>query len=116
MSTPMPRPCLLMTLLDERYYEEAPDHSVVCLLWRMRPKSSDGGFVCYAVGMESPTRRYLYRIGEDESAARRLFESIVEGRLSPVHLGEVVEDFLWEEGQRSRAVADSDLPVAESLP
>ena len=98
MLTFTPRPCLLMTMLDERYYEESPRHPVVCRLWRMRSRSSEGR--ChFAIGMESPTRRYLYCVGEDESAARRLFESMVAGRLSPIHLGEVVEDFLWEAEQ-----------------
>ena len=107
MPTPTPRPCLLMTLLDERYYEESPRHPVVCRLWRMRPKSSEGR-VHFAIGMESLTRRYLYCVGRDESAVRRLFGSVVEGRLSPVHLGEVVEDFLWE-------VEQEEIP-AQSLP
>ena len=94
----VPRPRLLMTLMDERYYEDSANHPVVCRLWRMRPQASEGR-AHYAVGMESLTRRYLYCVGEDESAARRLFGNIVEGRLSPIHLREVVEDFLWEEEQ-----------------
>ena len=95
MSTPTPRPRLLMTLLDERYYEESTHRPVVCRLWRMRSQTSEGR-AHYAVGMESLTRRYLYCVGSDEAAARRLFGSIVEGKLSPLHLREVVEDFLWE--------------------
>ena len=92
---PTPCPCLLMTLLDECYYEESPCHPVACRLWRMRSKTAEGR-VHFAIGMESPTRRYLYWVGESESSARRLFASMVEGKLSPIHLGEVVEDFLWE--------------------
>ena len=93
MSTPCP--CLLMTLLDECYYEESPCHPVVCRLWRMRSKSFEGR-QHFAIGMESPSRRYLYLVGEDELAARELFEGVVAGRLSPLHLRDVVEDFLWE--------------------
>ena len=93
MSTPCP--CLLMTLLDECYYEEPPCHPVVCRLWRMRSKYSEGQRH-FAIGMESPSRRYLYLVGEDELAGRELFESVVAGRLSPLHLRDVVEDFLWE--------------------
>ena len=96
MPTYASRPRLLMTLLDERYYEEAPASPVVCRLWRMRPVFPTEGRVCYALGMESPSRRYLYCIGEDEAAARRLLSRVVNGRLSPVHLREIVEDFLWE--------------------
>ena len=96
MSTPCP--CLLMTLLDERYYEDFPNHPVVCRLWRMRSRSSEG-FPRFAIGMESPTRRYLYCVGGDENAARRLLQRIAEGRLSPVHLRDVVEDLRWEAEQ-----------------
>lgn len=104
-------PRLRMTLLDERYYEEvirpfaggrsAVGRPVICRLWRMvtavRPP-------VYALGMESPVARYLYCVGEDESAARRLLDRIAEGELSPLHLGDVVTDFLWEAGQGSGGV------------
>ena len=115
MSTPCP--CLLMTLLDECYYEESPCHPVVCRLWRMRPKVAEGR-VHFAIGMESPTRRYLYRVGESESSARRLFASMVEGRLSPVHLREVVEDLRWEAGQMGesrREIVQAPLQIPESM-
>ena len=101
MSTPCP--CLLMTLLDECYYEESPCHPVVCRLWRMRSKSFEGR-QHFAIGMESPTKRYLYYLGDDGEAVRRLFGTIVEGRLSPVHLGDVAEDFLRETADRREAV------------
>ena len=103
MPTYASRPRLLMTLLDERYYEEAPAGPVVCRLWRMRPVSPTEGRVCYALGMESPSRRYLYCIGEDEAAARCLLTRVASGRLSPVHFRAVVEDFLWEEEQENFA-------------
>lgn len=99
MPTHMSCPRLLMTLLDERYYEEAPTRPVVCRLWRMRPVSPAEGRVCYALGMESPSRRYLYYIGEDEAAARLLLSQVTNGRLSPAHFRDVVEDFLWEAEQ-----------------
>ena len=101
MSTPCP--CLLMTLLDECYYEESPCHPVVCRLWRMRSKSFEGQRH-FAIGMESPTKRYLYYLGDDGEAVRRLFGTIVEGRLAPVHLGDVAEDFLRETADRREAV------------
>ena len=104
--TPLPR--LRMTLLDERYYDEAPRRPAVCRLWRMRPASPAVGGVRYAIGMESLTRRYLYCVGEDESAARLLFERITEGRLSPVHLGDVVEDFLWETERERGEAAEAE--------
>jgi hypothetical protein len=31
---------------------------------------------------------------------------MVEARLSPVHLGDVVEDFLWEQGQREKETGE----------
>ena len=106
MDYPTPIPRLRMTLLDERYYEEGIPHSaassstagrpVVCRLWRMAAATRTP---VYALGMESPTKRYLYCVGEDESAARRLLDRIAEGRLSPLHLGDVVDDFLWETRQ-----------------
>ena len=102
----MKTPCLLLTLLDERYYEESPGHPVVCRLWRMRPQASHRGSVCYAVGMESPNRRYLYCVGGDETAARRLLRIAAEERLSPIHLKDVVEDFLWE-AEQGRLVAET---------
>lgn len=114
MSTHVSRPRLIMTLLDERYYEEAPTRPVVCRLWRMRSASPTEGRVCYALGMESPVRRYLYYVGENEAAVRGLLAQVAEGRLSPLHLGEVVEDFLWEaeHGSPSRG----ERTTAQSLP
>lgn len=102
---PLP-PRLLMTRLDERYYDEAPRQPVVCRLWRLCPAPPVEGTAIYAIGMESPVKRYLYCVGQDEDAARRLWESMVEARLSPVHLGDVVEDFLWEQGQRGKEAGE----------
>jgi hypothetical protein len=102
---PLP-PRLLMTRLDERYYDEAPRQPVVCRLWRLCPAPPVEGTAIYAIGMESPVKRYLYCVGQDEAAARRLWESMVEARLSPVHLGDVVEDFLWEQGQRGKEAGE----------
>ena len=104
MKKRIPPPRLLMTLLDERFYEEAPRCPVVCRLWRMCPASPVEGTPVYAIGMESPTKRYLYYLGDDGEAVRRLFGTIVEGRLSPVHLGDVAEDFLRETADRREAV------------
>lgn len=102
-------PRLIMTLLDQRYYCAAPRRPVVCRLWRMRPDpksvadtgqgSGDRGSsvaVTYAIGMESTAERYLYCVDSDEARARALFGRIAEGKLSPIHLGDVVEDHLWE--------------------
>ena len=99
-------PRLLMTQLDERYYDEAPRRPVVCRLWRMRPDLPVEGTAVYAIGMESPSGRYLYCVGEDETAARGLFERITAGSLSPHHLGDVVEDFLWEQSHPGKETGE----------
>ena len=104
MKNRIPPPRLLMTLLDERFYEEAPRCPVVCRLWRMCPASPVEGMPVYAIGMESPAKRYLYYLGDDGESVRRLFGTIVEGRLSPVHLGDVAEDFLRETADRREAI------------
>ena len=90
------RPRLIMCLLDERYYCEAPGSPVVCRLWRMRPAPPVEGSAVFAIGMENPAKRYLYCVGDDPAAARSLFETVTEEKLSPVHLGDVIEDFSWE--------------------
>ncbi len=91
------RPRLTMSLLEEHYYSLPLRRPVVCRLWHMRPSpQSPAKTVSYAVGLESPTERYLYCIGEDESQARALIRRIVENELEPIHLGNVVEDYLWE--------------------
>ena len=87
MERPTPPARLRMSLLAERYYEEAPRCPVVCRLWRMRPDLPVEGTAVYALGMESPSGRYLYCVGEDEVAARGGFGRITAGRLSPHHLG-----------------------------
>ena len=116
METKEKRPCLRMTLLLERYYEEetdrvavgrsGPGSPVVCRLWRMVAAAQAGQDVArpamYALGMESPTRRYLYCLGEEEASARRLLETVVAGRLAPLHLRDVVEDYRWEEAGGAR--------------
>ena len=114
MPTHMSCPRLLMTLLDERYYEEAPTRPVVCRLWRMRSASTTKGRVCYALGMESLSRRYLYYVGENEAAVRGLFARVAEGRLSPIHFRAVVEDFLWELEHGSPSCGERT--TAQSLP
>ena len=114
MPTHMSCPRLLMTLLDERYYEEAPTRPVVCRLWRMRSAFPAEGRVCYALGMESLSRRYLYYVGENEAAVRGLFARVAEGRLSPIHFRAVVEDFLWELEHGSPSCGERT--TAQSLP
>ena len=100
METQNPRPCLRVTLLLERYYEEGARRPVVCRLWRMAATASAGQIPprppVYALGMEGPTRRYLYCLGEEEDSARRLLEAVTEGRLAPIHLRDVVEDYRWD--------------------
>lgn len=91
------RPRLTMSLLEEHYYTLPRRRPVVCRLWRMRPSSPPvSKSVTYAVGVESASERYLYCIGEDEARARALIRRIVENELEPIHLGNVVEDYLWE--------------------
>ena len=106
-----PRSRLVMSLLEERYYRVTPQCPVVCRLWSMRP--AEGGdrplpspIPAYAIGMESPTERYLYCVGIHEEDARALFSRVTEGELSPVHLGDVVADFLWEQGQRGKEAGE----------
>jgi hypothetical protein len=98
-------PCLVMTLLEERFYPLTRTRPVVCRFWRMRAVKGRAGVeipVTYAIGMEGMTERYLYCVGRDEGEAYALFGRIVEGRLSPLHLGDVVEDFHWEQGQKGK--------------
>lgn len=106
-----PRSRLVMSLLEERYYRVTPQCPVVCRLWAMRP-SEEGDrplpspIPTYAIGMESPTERYLYCVGIHEEDARALFSRVTEGELSPVHLGDVVADLLWEQGQRAKEAGE----------
>lgn len=112
----LPPPRLLMTQLVERYYDEAPRRPVVCCLWRLCPVPPVEGSAVYAIGMESPTKRYLYCVGSDGEAALRLWENITQGKLSPVHLGDVVEDFLWETGQGRKAAAETAAELMTETP
>ena len=102
------RPRLIMSLLEEHYYC-LPRRPVVCRLWRMRPSppSPVKGHT-FAVGLESPRERYLYCVGADLPGARALVRRIVENELEPIHLGNVVEDYLWEleHGAVSKASED----------
>ncbi len=119
---PSPRPRLIMRLLKERYYCVTRDRPVVCRLWRMCPaappspggaQAPEGGRSTYAIGMESATERYLYCVGTDGGAALAFFDHITEGRLSPLHLGDAVEDFLWEQSQ-SRKSRESEGEIPKS--
>lgn len=116
MKKRIPPPRLLMTLLDERFYEEAPRCPVVCRLWRMCPAAPVEGIPVYAIGMESPDRRYLYCIGEDEADARSFFETVTEEKLSPVHLPDVIEDRRWEsmQGQENAVSCGRDAEPEKS--
>ncbi len=98
------RPHLRMSLLEEHHYRESHRRPVVCRLWRLRtfPQHPTQD-VTYAIGLESVNRRYLYCIGQDEASARALVKRIAECRLSPLHFGNVVEDYLWEQQHASAA-------------
>ena len=110
------RPRLLMHLLDERYYCEAPGCPVVCRLWSLIPDQPSDESTTYALGMESPDRRYLYCIGEDEADARSFFETVTEEKLSPVHLPDVIEDRRWEsmQGQENAVSCGRDAEPEKS--
>jgi hypothetical protein len=94
--SPVTHPGLAMSLLEEHYYCEPDRLPVVCRLWRLRTPSPSAHAITYAVGLESLTKRYVYCVGRDESSARALVRRITENRLDPIHLGNVVADYLWE--------------------
>lgn len=98
---------LVMSLLKEGYYRVTPECPVVCRLWLMRPAEDESHPIppappTYAIGMESPAERYLYCVGTCEEDVLALFARITEGELAPVHLGDAVADFLWEQGQKAK--------------
>lgn len=94
-STQCPR--LAMSLLEEHYYCAPCRRPVVCRLWRMytRPHTSVQS-VAYSVGLESITKRYLYYVGTDEASARSLVRRIARNKLDPIHLSDVIADYIWE--------------------
>ena len=93
-------PRLTMRLLDERAYSVSRKRPVVCRLWKMTARSpSPVTAPVYAIGMETMTERYLYCVGSHEESVRALFERVTAGKLAPIHLGDVVEDYLWERKQ-----------------
>ncbi|MBP3667691.1 MAG: hypothetical protein J6K29_11665 [Clostridia bacterium] len=89
-------PRLILRLLEQRAYRLTRTRPVVCRLWQMRVGQPADRSPQYAIGMETLTSRYLYCVGGDETGARALLARIAEGRLHPIHLGDVVEDYLWE--------------------
>ena len=95
--SPAKRPRLAMSLLEEHYYCAARRRPVVCRLWRMysRPLTAVHA-VAYSVGLESFTKRYLYYVGTDESSARALVRRIARNKLDPIHLSDVIADYIWE--------------------
>ena len=96
--SPVKHPRLTMSLLEEHHYCETHHLPVVCRLWRMRASPQlPVQTATYAVGLESPSRRYLYCIGKNEASARALVKRITECKLSPLHFESVVADYLWEQ-------------------
>ena len=115
-----PTPRLVMTLLEERYYCVPHNRPVVCRLWRMRTAPLSKALAertefTYAIGMESSTRRYLYCIGTDEAKSRDLYDRIVRGELSPIHLRDVVTDFLWDLKETAREFSERPLQTSENM-
>lgn len=109
-----------MRLLNERLYSVTRKTPVVCRLWRMTAEapSPSAVFPVYAIGLESLTARYLYCVGSREEEARELFARIVGGKLSPVHLADVVEDFLWEQeqgGKETGEISESPLQSPQNM-
>jgi hypothetical protein len=96
-----------MRLLNERVYSVSRKRPVVCRLWKMtaQPPSPVTDPV-YAIGMETLTERYLFCVGSHEESVRALFARVTAGKLSPLHLGDVVEDYLWERGQMGKEVGE----------
>lgn len=114
-------PRLVMTLLEERLYPLTSTRSVICRFWRMRAEERAASAaipVTYAIGMETMTERYLYCVGHDGKAARELYVRMIEGRFSPIHLGDVVADFFWErenQGELSKEIPENPLQTNQSM-
>ena len=107
MTTQETRPRLTMRLLDERVYSVSRGKPIVCRLWRMTAKPpSPVATPVYAIGMETMTERYLYCVGPHEESVRALFARVTDGKLSPLHLGDVVEDYLWEREQIAKEAGE----------
>ena len=99
-SSPLLR--LSMVLLEERAYCISRKRPVICRLWRMRTGSlSPVRAVGYSIGLESLTKRYLYYVGTDEASARSLARRIAHGKLNPIHLSDVIADYIWEAENRA---------------
>lgn len=104
---------LSLCRLERCLYTVPREGPVECCLWRMTPQAPSplADSSVYAIGMAyvgeedaSSGRRArvgqrLYCVGQEEAAARRLFDRMKRGRLSPVHLEDVVRDHLWEDEQ-----------------
>lgn len=96
-----PSPRLLMSLLSTKTYHVAHRRLAVCHLWLLRPtKPSADVRPAYAIGMKSGRKWYLYCAGSDKVAAFALYKRITKGRLEPIHLNGVMEDFFWEQEHR----------------
>jgi hypothetical protein len=107
MTTQETTPRLTMRLLDERVYSVSRKRPVVCRLWKMTAKPpSPVTAPVYAIGMETLTERCLYCVGSHEESVRALFAGVTAGKLAPLHLGDVVEDYLWERKQIAKEAGE----------
>lgn len=120
MTTQETTPRLTMRLLDERVYSVSRKRPVVCRLWKMtaRPPCPAAAAPVYAIGMETLTERCLYCVGSHEESVRALFARVTAGKLAPLHLGDVVEDYLWERkqiGKEAGEIRERTLQTNQSM-
>ena len=93
-SSPVPPPPrLTLRLLQRRAYAVKGCGWIFCRLWALCPDPRRGNRpTVYAVGMDGGGMRRLYRVGHDETEARRIFGLLVRHTVTPIGLRDVLEE------------------------
>ena len=91
--SPASPPRLTLRLLQRRTYAVKGCGWILCRLWALCPDPRCGDRpTVYAVGMDGGGMRRLYRVGRDATEARRIFGLLVRHTVTPVALGDVLEE------------------------
>ncbi|MDD6022710.1 MAG: DUF6514 family protein [Oscillospiraceae bacterium] len=86
-----------MKIISENHVELPVCHRQICILYRLLSEKQDDGYTHYGIHAENAATGEALTIPDitvNQSMARRLYDSLLRGKVTTVSFREVVEDFL----------------------
>lgn len=86
-----------MQIISENYVEVPVCDKQICVLYRLFSGKRDDGYTHYGIHAENAATGEALTIPDitvNQETARRLYDSLLRGKVTTVSFREVVEDFL----------------------